>query len=1186
MKYFIIAVLLLMPLRLVILAQNFEHVNIYETPLREPITAVYSQFFDYNGDGLVDVVAKKEETSIPRMYYNVSTDNEFFFTTEGIEINFEEVLGDYVPEVGIEVVFVDLENDSIWEIVTCSPNGDTPIKLYENIGDLKNPKYKLVPYETSGHPFKALAITPKFITFYDVDNDNDPDLFTNAGFYRNDNGIYVEALNDYSVLYQNQGTPSELDWLTIGDLNSDSIPDFVFIFEGESNLKSTLSPDYIIIEDNSSDNLFNSLPVIGNNKPSLVDLDKDNDLDMFIGLGTFYEFVKEQKPSWWNDDWGVYNLDSRYVYSEEFNPFSGSLTIRTDRTYVTAYVDLDSDGDKDLAVGGFGYLTIYENVSNEAKPNYIPIINSSIDQLVETAYIMDIEFLDFDNDGDQDLFYGTFDGTTGSLEVLENQGDTRNANFKATSPSQDISPSLNATVGDFSMDIFDYNKDGSTDMGIWTGTEMKIFSYDNVQSKYAEQVDNPFSDIPFLVNGSDFEFNDLDNDLDYDILFINENNKVIHLENTNSNLEPEFLTKEELSEPVGNINRDPLIQGKELKGITVTDYDINGRSDLILTVFDNTQGLNVSEFIVYKYNPGINAVIHKPDIVYSNSVNIEIDIIENLQDIVIDATILNVELKPVLKESSFWVTEKQEVKSKYAAHSFALSVNNDGDKLIVDITGFSAYYEYEYNYDDYYYYDYDYFSKSLPEFFARFSIKTENGLVYIGEIAFIPNSSPLSLGITKEVLEDHLVVFSSSEFSFSDKDAADNLDHVLITAVPTKGILFVDADADEIADPSELINSAPKKVYDLDNLRYLPPENAVGEKYDSIRFRVSDKKDYSVAELGAFESSDSAYTISFNIKEYNDKPLGSNEEISMWEDGEYMFSEDDFTYHDVEDDHNENDNFSGIKIVSPTTNGTLKCAGEQATVNSNCPNVQTLKFTPNQNETGRYYSVFTFNVIDSHGAVSSETYTFDINVKPVNDAPSFTMQTVLELVQDTFTVFKSAWVDSISMGAPNEILDNGTFELTAANPNYYIQPPYIDNNGNLDFIAKAGINATDTVSVVFVDYGYQYANPAQEVKRTDPQTFNITINTTVLNYNVVGLNHLSSSVQVYPNPMADVLNVNCSNFTSVKLNVYTIQGQKLLTKKLSPNKTNQINLSQLNRGMYLLKLETNAGQYVKQIIKQ
>ena len=83
----------------------------------------------------------------------------------------------------------------------------------------------------------------------------------------------------------------------------------------------------------------------------------------------------------------------------------------------------------------------------------------------------------------------------------------------------------------------------------------------------------------------------------------------------------------------------------------------------------------------------------------------------------------------------------------------------------------------------------------------------------------------------------------------------------------------------------------------------------------------------------------------------------------------------------------------------------------------------------------------------------------------------------------------------------------------------------------------------------------------------------------------LGLNNLDGSeIKIYPNPTSDFINITLSEGSQIKqAEIYDINGKMVFE---STNHLNQINMSALESGIYLLQIETETGQISKQIIKE
>ena len=71
-----------------------------------------------------------------------------------------------------------------------------------------------------------------------------------------------------------------------------------------------------------------------------------------------------------------------------------------------------------------------------------------------------------------------------------------------------------------------------------------------------------------------------------------------------------------------------------------------------------------------------------------------------------------------------------------------------------------------------------------------------------------------------------------------------------------------------------------------------------------------------------------------------------------------------------------------------------------------------------------------------------------------------------------------------------------------------------------------------------------------------------------------GVDELENSVKLYPNPTANVLNVEGEGMSS--LEVYNTVGQRVMTMEVNGNKT-QINTESLNNGIYFIRIYANDG---------
>ncbi|PKP26252.1 MAG: hypothetical protein CVU03_04345 [Bacteroidetes bacterium HGW-Bacteroidetes-2] len=69
---------------------------------------------------------------------------------------------------------------------------------------------------------------------------------------------------------------------------------------------------------------------------------------------------------------------------------------------------------------------------------------------------------------------------------------------------------------------------------------------------------------------------------------------------------------------------------------------------------------------------------------------------------------------------------------------------------------------------------------------------------------------------------------------------------------------------------------------------------------------------------------------------------------------------------------------------------------------------------------------------------------------------------------------------------------------------------------------------------------------------------------------------------IFPNPAKDFLNIESTNNTDFSISIYNSVGQEVLKSK----KAEQLNISDLPRGFYIVQFETNKSKVSKKLIKQ
>jgi len=71
---------------------------------------------------------------------------------------------------------------------------------------------------------------------------------------------------------------------------------------------------------------------------------------------------------------------------------------------------------------------------------------------------------------------------------------------------------------------------------------------------------------------------------------------------------------------------------------------------------------------------------------------------------------------------------------------------------------------------------------------------------------------------------------------------------------------------------------------------------------------------------------------------------------------------------------------------------------------------------------------------------------------------------------------------------------------------------------------------------------------------------------------------------MYPNPASDILNIKLNNITNADLSIYDIQGKLVLKQSVSEEQNLELNVSELQSGLYFVKLNTNNKELVKKLV--
>lgn len=127
----------------------------------------------------------------------------------------------------------------------------------------------------------------------------------------------------------------------------------------------------------------------------------------------------------------------------------------------------------------------------------------------------------------------------------------------------------------------------------------------------------------------------------------------------------------------------------------------------------------------------------------------------------------------------------------------------------------------------------------------------------------------------------------------------------------------------------------------------------------------------------------------------------------------------------------------------------------------------------------------------------------------------------------------------------------------------------IDNDVSPNVYGPLSYSFTTVPNIIYMDI----TNSIGEVARFSAN--NLTAN-----------EFLEQAISIYPNPVGDFIYINSLDVLEIKfLFIYDLQGRKVSNKNLVKS-TEEVNISELRSGVYILEVITNKGTLTKKIVKK
>lgn len=459
-------------------------------------------FADMDNDGDFDLFTGGEFQTV--MYFKntgTSSNPDFKLTINELRTNTDTVV---YSESNCVPILCDIDNDGDKDFFTGQSLGT--ITYFENIGSPVNFSFRYVTDLWQN----LLIISPAL----EPNGNFNTDMFDPNGIFNSDDDRH--GANSLEFADTDGDNDFDLYW---GDLFSKGI---YFI----KNNGTPSAPNVAIVDSTYPHNEpFWSL---GYNSTRFNDIDNDGDKDLFISVlylsqnsNNFAYYKNTGSPT-------VPNFQRQTVNYLNNVDVGGNSNI--------SFVDIDSDGDKDLFIGNdYAKITFYRNTGNVSQPSFTMEVDSL--PIISTSFNYSPAFTDIDNDGDMDMMLGSY--IKDSLWFFRNTGTPQNFNFTLEARGHQIGLT---TLGQSTTPEFaDIDNDGDKDLFIGA-TNGRIFYYrndGNSQNFNFTYVTNFYNNID-AGDESIPKFFDLDNDGDLDLFIGRQDGRISYYKNEGTSSSPDF----------------------------------------------------------------------------------------------------------------------------------------------------------------------------------------------------------------------------------------------------------------------------------------------------------------------------------------------------------------------------------------------------------------------------------------------------------------------------------------------------------------------------------------------------------------------------------------------------------------------------------------------------------------------
>ncbi len=309
--------------------------------------------------------------------------------------------------------------------------------------------FQAIPNQTSYNSERVQHAGASLLIF-DPDKDGDPDLLLgdiscdSVKYFKNVPISGANVMGSSTIEFPNENDPIEIFQYPASyylDVDDDGKKDLlvspnktsaenrksIYLYKNYANSSSAKDS----FELYSKSFLQNESVDLGEDAyPVLYDLDKDGDLDLLIGAGSFIDETDNnlRKASIYYYRNSGSNAQPNYEYVTDDYLGSKSFGLKNIRP---AFGDLDNDGDDDMVLGNFeGNFIAFKNIAAQnAAPNFILNTNRIPTQLYDIGNNSSPIIIDINKDGRNDIISGRASGKLSLLLALTDTSFSINNNW-------------------------------------------------------------------------------------------------------------------------------------------------------------------------------------------------------------------------------------------------------------------------------------------------------------------------------------------------------------------------------------------------------------------------------------------------------------------------------------------------------------------------------------------------------------------------------------------------------------------------------------------------------------------------------------------------------------------------------------------------------------------------------------